>query len=32
MKLLQSAARILALLALAGTAQAAQPPCTEADF
>ena len=32
MKLLHSAARILALLALAGTAQAAQPPCTEADF
>ncbi len=32
MKLLQSAARILALLALAGAAQAEQPPCTEADF
>ena len=32
MKPLQSAARILALLALAGTAQAAQPPCTDADF
>ena len=32
MKLLQPAARILALLALAGTAQAAQPPCTDADF
>ena len=25
-------ARLLALLALAGTAQAAQPPCTDADF
>ena len=32
MKPLQSVARLLALLALAGAAQAAQPPCTDADF
>jgi hypothetical protein len=32
MKLLQSAVRTLALLALAGAAHATQPPCTDDDF